>query len=99
LDKALDALATARHDLEANFTLAAANRSYYSMFYCMTGLLYLHDIHTKSHQGIRTKFSELFIKSGLFPLEVSYYLQNAFALRQEADYDLDADVTKEDRNT
>lgn len=52
MDKALDALATARHDLEANFTLAAANRSYYSMFYCMTGLLYLHDIHTKSHHDL-----------------------------------------------
>ena len=58
LEKAQDALATGRHDLQAGFTLGAINRSYYCMFYCMSGLLYLHDIHTKSHQGIRAKFSE-----------------------------------------
>lgn len=55
LEKAQDALATGRHDLQAGFTLGAINRSYYCMFYCMSGLLYLHDIHTKSHQGIRAK--------------------------------------------
>ena len=50
----------------------------------------------KSHQGIKTKFSELFIKTGLFPMTVSDYLQNAFALRQEADYDLDANITADE---
>jgi uncharacterized protein (UPF0332 family) len=48
LDRAIDALNTARYDLQAGFTLATINRSYQSMFYCMTGLLYLHDVHTKS---------------------------------------------------
>ncbi len=32
LDKAIDAIATAHHDLRADFTLAAVNRAYYSMF-------------------------------------------------------------------
>lgn len=85
-----------RHDLVANFTLAAVSRSYYSMFYCMTGLLSLKDVHTKSHQGTKTKFSELYIKTGIFPLIVSDYLQSAFALRQEADYDMDATVGSEE---
>ncbi len=62
----------------------------------MTGLLHLHGIYPKSHQGIRVKFSELFIKTDLFPPTVSNYLQNAFALRQEADYDLDANITTEE---
>ena len=51
LDKAIDALATARHDLSAHFCLAAVNRSYYSMFYCMTALLYLNDVYTKKSSG------------------------------------------------
>jgi hypothetical protein len=96
LDKAEDALRSAVYDLEGGFLLATANRAYYACYYCMTALLYTKEVYSKTHQGIRVKFSELFIKTGIFPLEVSDSLALLFDTRQEADYDLDADITVEE---
>jgi uncharacterized protein (UPF0332 family) len=76
--------------------LATANRAYYTCYYCMTALLYTKDVYAKTHQGIRAKFSELFIKTGIFPLTISDSLALLFDFRQEADYDLDADITAEE---
>lgn len=76
--------------------LAAANRAYYSCYYCMVALLLTKQVSTKSHQGIRAKFSELFIKTGIFPEVMWTYIKRAFELRQEADYDLDANISHEE---
>ena len=40
------------------------NRLYYSCFYAVTALLLKHDIKTQSHNGARTQFGLLFIKTG-----------------------------------
>ena len=93
--KALDAIETAEHDLQGNFTLAAINRIYYACYYCMTALLLSQNVFAKTHQGTRAKFSELFIKSGLFSEDIAAHIKNAFDLRQEADYDLDAEISYE----
>lgn len=94
--KARDALQNAEYDLKGGFVLATANRAYYACYYCMTALLYTQDVYAKTHQGIRAKFSELFIKTGVFPLSISDSLALLFDSRQEADYDLDADITVEE---
>ena len=93
--KALDAIETAEHYLQGNFTLAAINRIYYACYYCMTALLQSQNVFTKTHQGTRAKFSELFIKTGLFSDDMAVHIKNAFDLRQEADYDLDAEISYE----
>ena len=93
--KALDAIETAEHDLKGNFTLAAINRIYYACYYCMTALLLSQNVFAKTHQGTRAKFSELFIKTGLFSDVMAAHIKNAFDLRQEADYDLDAEISNE----
>ncbi len=76
--------------------MATANRAYYACYYCMVSLLYTKEVYPKTHQGIRAKFSELFIKPGIFPLTLSDSLTLLFDSRQEADYDLDADITLEE---
>ncbi|MDB5210379.1 MAG: hypothetical protein JWQ30_1206 [Sediminibacterium sp.] len=96
LAKAKDALHNAEYDLKGGFILATANRSYYACYYCMTALLYTKDVYAKTHQGTRAKFSELFIKTGIFPLAVSDSLALLFDSRQEADYDLDVDIKVEE---
>ena len=53
------------------------------------------NVFTKTHQGTRAKFSELFIKTGLFSDDMAVHIKNAFDLRQEADYDLDAEISYE----
>lgn len=93
LDKATDALLNAEYDLRGGFVLATANRAYYSCYYCMTALLYSKSVYAKTHQGTRAKFSELFIKTNIFPTDSSEIVSLLFDNRQEADYDLDADIS------
>lgn len=96
LAKAEDAVQTARHDLEGGFPLATANRAYYACYYCMTALLHTQYLYAKTHQGVRAKFSETFIKTSLLPVEVSDDIALLFKCRQEADYDLEADISEDD---
>ena len=46
--KALDAIETAEHDLQGNFTFAAINRIYYACYYCMTALLQSQNVFAKT---------------------------------------------------
>ncbi len=55
--------------------LVTVNRSYYAVFYALTVLLYEKDhLNTKSHSGTHAKFRELYIKTGILSVEVSYWL-------------------------
>ncbi len=92
-EKAEDAIQNAEYDLMGDFFLAVANRSYYTCYYSMIALLYAHNIYAKTHKGLRTKFSEVFIKAGIFPAETSEIISILFDYRQQADYDLDSDIT------
>ena len=96
LERAEDALENSVYSLHGGFTLGTVNRAYYTMFYCMTALLATQGVYAKTHQGIRAKFSELFIKSSLFPNNIAKYIGNAFDLRQEADYYLDTNITEDE---
>ncbi|AYD49156.1 HEPN domain-containing protein [Arachidicoccus soli] len=96
LDKAIEALENAEYDLNGGFTLATANRAYYACYYCMTALLYTKDVYAKTHQGVKTKFTELFIKNGLIPQKASDIASLLFDNRQNADYDFDAEITTEE---
>ena len=96
LEKAADAIENAKYNLKGEFYGATANRAYYSCYYCLIALLYTQNIYAKTHQGAKSKFSELFIKTGVFPIEVSDSISLLFDYRQEADYDLDAEITKEE---
>ena len=70
LDRAADALESARHNLNGKYYTATANRAYYACYYCIISLLYTKGIYSKTHQGARSKFSELFIKPATFPIHL-----------------------------
>jgi uncharacterized protein (UPF0332 family) len=72
--------------------LEVANRAYYACYYCMVVLVYTKNASAKTHQGIITRFSELFIKTKLFPPEISNNIAPIFKFRQVADYDLTTDI-------
>jgi uncharacterized protein (UPF0332 family) len=71
LAKAEDAVQTAVHDLSGGFFLATANRAYYACYYCMVSMLHTKNLYAKTHQGVRAKFSEQFIKTTILPVEIS----------------------------
>jgi uncharacterized protein (UPF0332 family) len=95
LEKASEAIESAIYNLKGEFYAVTANRTYYACYYCLISLLYTQKVYSKSHQGAKAKFSELFIKTGIFPIEVADSISLLFDYMQEADYDLDAEITIE----
>ena len=61
--KSEDFLETGKDDLKANHILATVNRCYYAYFWLAKALLFKKDIFVKTHNGVKSKFSELYIKT------------------------------------
>ena len=53
---------------------SAVSRTYYAMFYMTQACLFSQNITTSSHTGNSQKFSEIFVKTGIFPKEYGRYL-------------------------
>ena len=64
----------------------AVNRAYYAMFYALLGLLATRQLGASKHSGAITLFDREFVKTGLFPRELSRALHLAFDRRQRYDY-------------
>ncbi|TDA67818.1 MAG: HEPN domain-containing protein [Clostridia bacterium] len=62
------------------------NRSYYAMFYAALAVLATIDQGSAKHSGVIGLFDRHFVKTGLFPKELSKALHRAFDLRQQGDY-------------
>lgn len=72
------------------------NRLYYSMFYTVLALLQNRELGTSKHSGAISLFDREYVKTGLFPREMSKALHRAFELRQIGDYMEQTDVTSLD---
>jgi len=64
----------------------AINRAYYAMFYSVLALLATKKLGTSKHSGVISLFDREFVKTGLFPRELSRSLRVAFDRRQTHDY-------------
>lgn len=62
------------------------NRAYYAMFYALLGLLATKQLGTSKHSGAIALFDREFVKTGIFPRELSRSLHLAFDRRQTYDY-------------
>lgn len=72
------------------------NRLYYAMFYAVLALLQKKEMGTSKHSGAIALFDREYVKTGLFPKEMSKALHRAFELRQKGDYLEEAEVAVED---
>lgn len=72
------------------------NRLYYAMFYTVLALLQEKEMGTSKHSGAIALFDREYVKTGLFPKEMSKALHRAFELRQKGDYMEEAEVAAED---
>ncbi len=95
LEQAADTLEAADLLLKHEHELALANRAYYAVFYCISALLLSRNVVTKSHEGARSKFHELFVKTRQFTPEISKLIARSADARQSADYNMDVDITEE----
>jgi uncharacterized protein (UPF0332 family) len=56
---------------KSHFWNSCVNRLYYSCFYAITALLVFENVETKTHNGVKTKFFQHFIKTGIIKMEYS----------------------------
>lgn len=74
----------------------AASRAYYAMFYAAEALLLSMDLTFSKHQAVIAAFGLHFAKTGVLPPELHGYLNDAFRLRQVADYARGVSVSRGD---
>ena len=86
LSEAQETLREAELLLEGSAFRGSVNRSYYAMFYAVLGLLATRGLGTSKHSGVMGLFDREFVKTGLFPKELSRSLHRAFDERQVSDY-------------
>ncbi|MCK4357915.1 MAG: HEPN domain-containing protein [Candidatus Cloacimonetes bacterium] len=63
------------------------NRCYYSIFYSVLALLVDSDFVGSKHYGVISYFDKYFVKTGIFPKELSEIIHKAFKMRNVGDYD------------
>jgi len=65
---------------------AVLNRLYYSCFYAVISLLLKNNIETQTHDGARTQFGLIFVKTGKIDKKYGKLFTKLFDLRQKGDY-------------
>jgi len=72
------------------------NRSYYAMFYSVLALIARSGMGSSKHSGVISIFDREYVKTSIFPKEMSQLFHQAFNLRQAGDYgELDVISKKE----
>lgn len=74
----------------------AANRSYYAIFHAMRSVLALEKKDFSKHSGISAYFRKEYIKTGIFDVELSDIITEAFEVRSDSDYDDYYQISKAD---
>lgn len=87
-------LERAKEDLEAAHLLfdagnyrIANNRAYYAIFHAMRAVLVFDNFDSSKHSGIIGEFRRRYIKTEVFPVEISKMIGSAFTIRNASDYD------------
>jgi len=86
LEKAEQAVSSARQVLGAGDTGLATNRVYYACFYAASAVLLSRRLAFVKHTGVRGAIHRHLVRTGLLPPEMGRFYDAAFAERHEADY-------------
>ena len=87
LKRAKDTLDDANILAEKNKWNSTINRLYYASYYAVTALLIKSDLKTTTHNGVKSNFSEFFIKTEIVSKELGKIYSQLFTWRQKGDYD------------
>lgn len=90
-----DLLDTAKDNVKINRPLVSVSSCYYACFWLARALISKQDVFVKTHTGVKSKFSELYIKTGLIPEIHGKTLSKLMDYRQDANYDLEPNFTEE----
>jgi len=86
VDRANETIAEVCFHIENKFWNTAINRMYYACFYAVSALLAKYKIEVSSHSGVRQKFGENFVKTGLIERDLAKHFTELFEKRHKGDY-------------
>ena len=96
LEHADECISAAKSLLQSENYKSAANRAYYTIFHAMRAVLAFDKIDMKHHSGIIAEFRRLYIKTGVFDVELSKIISVLSDSRNDSDYDDFFIVSKEE---
>ncbi len=64
----------------------ALNRAYYSIFHAIRSICALDGFDSSKHSGVIAFFNQNYVKTGIFPRELSKVIRYASENREKADY-------------
>jgi len=100
IKKANEKLVTARLDFDNKRYEDSVSRSYYCVFHIITACLLSKGLTFSSHKQVIGNFNKEFIKTNIFPSDLSKKIKILFDDRQVSDYDvktyIDEEKSKED---
>lgn len=79
---------------ENNRWQSCVNRLYYSSFHLIDALLSLDDVTAKTHEGLKTKFLQLYVKTGEVNIEFGKLYTHLLDWRHESDYSVFVDFNE-----
>lgn len=86
IQKARETISEIEVHIENGFWNTAVNRMYYACFYAVTALLVKHNLETSSHAGVRQKFGQHFVKTGIVDKNLAKHYTDLFEKRHKSDY-------------
>jgi uncharacterized protein (UPF0332 family) len=92
LQKAESKLKTAEIDCRSGQHDDAVSRAYYAVFHALSAALLKRGLVFSSHGQVIGAFNRELVKSGVFPLEFTTFVQALFDDRQAVDYDVESSV-------
>lgn len=95
IERADESVKSAKLLLDNEFYDASVSRSYYAMFYATEAVLLTENLKFSSHKGVISLFGQFFVKTGIFPRELSRDLAKAQDERLAGDYSFKSEITHE----
>lgn len=87
LERAREDLKIAKDLLETGDYRFSTNRSYYAIFHAMRAVHALGGFDSKKHSGVIGHFNYEYVRTGIFPKEVTSMIKGAMEIRQSSDYE------------
>jgi len=96
IERAKKYLKSSKTLLEEGDYESAVSRAYYAMFYSAEATLLTKSLSFSSHRGVISAFGKHFVKTDIFPREMSRELNRAFEKRQLGDYEYTFVISKDE---
>ena len=87
LQKASEALASAKREYDAGDYATANNRAYYCIFHTLRAVLALDGEDFKKHSAVIAQFTLKYLKTSVIPREYGKLISNASLIRTRSDYE------------